>query len=353
MQLKTKILKLDENNIDAEKIKYAASILRKGGLVVFPTETVYGLGADALNQNAVLNIFEAKGRPSDNPLIVHIADKDEVYKLMMDIPDDAIKLMDKFWPGPLTLVGKKTSSVPHSVTAGLDTVAVRMPKNKIALSLIKEAKLPVAAPSANLSGRPSPTTAKHVIDDLNGRVDVIIEAGNSDIGVESTVLDITLWPPVILRPGGVSKEQLEEFLGKVDIDPSLMEKNLDMLIPKSPGMKYKHYSPKAELVVVEGELSNVVEKINALVEEYKRKGLSVGVLSTEQTKSLYNGAVVISLGDRLEPKTIASNLFKALRDFDDIGVQLILAEAVDDKGIGFAIMNRMKKAAGYKIVHIS
>lgn len=350
--MKTEILKLDENNIDAEKIKYAADVLKNGGLVVFPTETVYGLGANALNEKAVLKIFEAKGRPSDNPLIVHIADKDEVNNLIVDMPCDAIKLMDKFWPGPLTLVGKKTSAVPGSVTAGLDTVAVRMPKNKIALSLIKEAKLPVAAPSANLSGRPSPTTAKHVIDDLNGRVDVIIEAGNSDIGVESTVLDIILWPPVILRPGGVSREQLEEFLGNVEVDPSLTEKNSDGLIPKSPGMKYKHYSPKAELIVVEGELSDVVGKINAMAEEYKKKGMSVGVLSTEQTKNLYNGALVISLGDRLEPQTIASNLFKALRDFDDLGVQLILAEAVDDKGIGFAVMNRMRKAAGYKIVHI-
>ncbi|AUG59004.1 L-threonylcarbamoyladenylate synthase [Acetivibrio saccincola] len=350
--MKTEILKIDENNIDFEKIKYAAKVLKEGGLVVFPTETVYGLGADALNGKAVLKIFEAKGRPSDNPLIVHIACKEEIYNLMVDIPCDALKLMDKFWPGPLTLVGKKTSNVPDSVTAGLDTVAVRMPKNKIALSLIEEAKLPVAAPSANLSGRPSPTTAKHVIDDLNGRVDVIIEAGNSDIGVESTVLDITLWPPVILRPGGVSKEQLEEFLGKVDVDPSLTEKDLDGLIPKSPGMKYKHYSPKAELIVVEGEVSDVVGKINAIAGEYKEKGLSVGVLSTEQTKNLYNGAVVISLGDRLEPETIASNLFKALRDFDDLGVQIILAEAIDDKGIGFAVMNRMRKAAGYKIIHI-
>ena len=351
--MKTEILTIDENNIDTYKIKYAASVLKEGGLVAFPTETVYGLGANALNEKALLKIFEAKGRPSDNPLIVHIADKEEAYGLMKDIRDDSLKLMDKFWPGPLTLVGKKTSSVPDIVTAGLDTVAIRMPSNKIALSLIKESKLPVAAPSANVSGRPSPTTAKHVIDDLNGKIDVIIEAGDSNIGVESTVLDITLWPPTILRPGGVSKEQLQKFLGEVDVDPTLTEKNLDKLIPKSPGMKYKHYSPKAELIVVEGELSNVAGKINVLVEEYKKKGLSVGVLSTEQTRDLYNGAKVISLGDRTEPESIASNLFKALRDFDDLGVQLILAEAVDDKGIGFAIMNRMKKAAGYKVVHIS
>lgn len=351
--MKTDILKIDENNIDTDKIKYAASILKEGGLVAFPTETVYGLGANALNKKALLKIFKVKGRPSDNPLIVHIADKNEAYGFMKDIQGGALKLMEKLWPGPLTLVGKKTSSVPNIVTAGLDTVALRMPNNKIALSLITEANLPIAAPSANLSGRPSPTTAKHVIDDLNGRVDIIIEAGDSNIGVESTVLDISLWPPTILRPGGISKEQLQKILGEVDIDPTLMEENLDKFIPKSPGMKYKHYSPKADLIVVEGELSNVAGKINALLEEYKKKGLSVGVLSTEQTRNLYNGAKVISLGDRLEPETIASNLFKALRDFDDLGVQLILAEAVDDRGIGFAIMNRMKKAAGYKIVHIS
>ncbi|MDQ2087673.1 L-threonylcarbamoyladenylate synthase [Herbivorax sp. ANBcel31] len=351
--MKTEILKVDENNIDIDKIRYAASVLRDGGLVAFPTETVYGLGANALNEKALLKIFEAKGRPSDNPLIVHIGDKKEAYNLTEHIFDYALKLMDEFWPGPLTLVAKKTSSVPYSVTAGLDTVALRMPKDKIALSLIREAGLPVAAPSANLSGRPSPTTAKHVIDDLNGKVDVIIEGGSANIGLESTVLDITVFPPMILRPGGIFKEQLQNLLGEVNIDPSLIEKSTGHFIPKSPGMKYRHYAPEADLIVIEGELLNVAGKINALVEEYKKKGLSVGVLSTDQTQNLYSKVKVLSLGSRLEPETIAANLFKALRDFDEMGVQVILAEAIEDKGIGLAIMNRLKKAAGYKIVHIS
>ncbi|TYQ14680.1 UNVERIFIED_CONTAM: translation factor SUA5 [Acetivibrio alkalicellulosi] len=351
--MKTEILKINRDNIDIDKIKYAAKVLREGGLVAFPTETVYGLGANALNEKSLKKIFEAKGRPSDNPLIVHIADKKDVYQLTLDISEYAEKLMDMFWPGALTLVFKKDSKVPDIVTAGLSTVALRMPQHPIALELIREAKVPVAAPSANVSGRPSPTSSKHVIEDLNGKVDVIIEGGNANIGVESTVIDATLWPPVVLRPGGISIEQLKDAIGHINVDPALFKEDGDKFVPKSPGMKYKHYAPKAEVIVIEGEVLKVAGKINTLIEEYKCKGILPGVLSTKQTRSFYKCEHVVSVGDRLEPETIAANLFKALRDFDDMGVQVILAEAVESTGIGLAIMNRMKKAAGYKTIYVS
>ncbi|MFZ5986103.1 MAG: L-threonylcarbamoyladenylate synthase [Bacillota bacterium] len=351
--MKTEILKIDINDIDIQKIRYAADVLRQGGLVAFPTETVYGLGADALNEKAVKKIFEAKGRPSDNPLIVHIEDSRSINELVSDIPSNASILMDRFWPGPLTLVMKKSKKVPEIITAGLSTVAIRVPSHPIALALIREAGLPVAAPSANVSGKPSPTAAKHVIDDLSGKVDVIIEGGSANIGVESTVIDITLTPPVILRPGGISPEQLGNVLGGVAIDPAVVKADSTEFVPRSPGMKYTHYSPKAEVIVVEGEPLKVAKKIAGMIEDYKENGISVGVLSTEQTKDLYLEVPVISLGDRLTPETIAANLFKAFRDFDDIGIKIILAEAIDNTGIGLAVMNRMKKAAGYNIVKIT
>jgi len=351
--VKTEILKIQPDNIDNEKIKYAAKVLREGGIVAFPTETVYGLGADALNENAVKKIFEAKGRPSDNPLIVHITGREYVDGLAAAISPQAGILMDRFWPGPLTLVLPKSDKIPSVITAGLSTVGLRAPAHPIALALIREAGIPIAAPSANLSGKPSPTVSKHVIDDLNGRVDVIIDGGSADIGVESTVLDVTTDIPVILRPGGVSFEQLKEVLGNVAMDPSLMKKPSGDFVPKAPGMKYTHYSPKADVIVVEGEPLKVAEKINSLIMEYQSKDIPVGVLATKQTKELYKGVPLITLGDRLEPATIAANLFKAFRDFDDIGIRVILAEAIDNEGIGLAVMNRMKKAAGYNIIKVT
>ncbi|GAE87289.1 L-threonylcarbamoyladenylate synthase [Acetivibrio straminisolvens] len=348
--MKTEILKIQPDNIDSEKIKYAAEVLRGGGIVAFPTETVYGLGADALNENAVKKIFEAKGRPSDNPLIVHITGKESVDGLAAVVSPQAQVLMDRFWPGPLTLVVEKSGKIPSAITAGLSTVGLRAPSHPIALALIREAGIPIAAPSANLSGKPSPTASKHVIDDLYGRVDVIIDGGDADIGVESTVLDVTTDVPVILRPGGVSFEQLRDVLGNVSIDPSLMKKPSEDFVPRAPGMKYTHYSPKADVIVVEGEPQKVAEKINSLIMEYQSKNIPVGVLATEQTKELYKGIPYITLGDRLEPETIAANLFKAFRDFDDIGIKVILAEAINNEGIGLAVMNRMKKAAGYNII---
>lgn len=351
--MKTEILKIDIDNIDLAKIKYAAQVIEEGGLVAFPTETVYGLGANALNEAAVEKIFQAKGRPSDNPLIVHIADKKSVEKLVLRIPDKAVKLMDNFWPGPLTLVLDKQSIVPKIITAGLDTVAVRVPSHPIALSLIREANLPIAAPSANVSGKPSPTHSQHVINDLKGKVDVIIDGGFSNIGVESTVVDMVVEPPMLLRPGGITLEQLEAVIGRVQIDPAIELKKLDeKTVPKSPGMKYKHYAPKAKVVIVEGEIQNIASKINSLVNEYESKNIKVGILATDETKHLYPENLTVSLGSRVSPETIAANLFNAFRDYDKTDVQIIFAEAIDSSGIGLAIMNRMSKAAGYNIIKV-
>jgi L-threonylcarbamoyladenylate synthase len=356
--MKTEIIKLDLNDPDMDKLRYAAGILRNGGLVAFPTETVYGLGANALDEAAVKGIFNAKGRPSDNPLIVHISEKSSLHTIVRDVPNKAELLMDKFWPGPLTLVMPKSSEVPTVITAGLQTVAVRMPAHPIALALIRESGVPVAAPSANTSGKPSPTTAKHVIDDLYGRIDVIIDAGYSEVGLESTVLDITSTPAMILRPGGITQTQLEQVLGVVDVDPAIMSYLNKDIIPKAPGMKYLHYSPKADVTIVEGKLDKVVEKIRSLCRENFSKGIKVGILATSQTQDIYNNdkkecsnLEIISAGDRDNPETIAAQLFQALREFDDRDVQIILAEAVDNAGIGMAIMNRMNKAAGYKIIN--
>lgn len=347
--MKTEIIKLDSRKPDIQGIRHAADVLREGGLVAFPTETVYGLGANALNTQAVKKIFEAKGRPADNPLIVHIADTSSVKPLVSVIPPFVCGLMDKFWPGPLTLIMDKSELVPPIITANLDTVAIRMPVHPVAMAMIRESGLPIAAPSANTSGKPSPTCAKHVIDDLAGKVDVIIDAGNADIGLESTVLDTTVQPPAILRPGGITYEQLSAELGEVFIDPSLLIKDINV-IPKAPGMKYKHYSPKADVIIVEGEPAAIAGKINELVSEQKQKGLKAGVLATEQTRNCYSGVEIISAGSRDNPESIAASLFGALREFDERKVDIIFAEAIDTTGIGLAVMNRMKKAAGYHIV---
>ena len=348
--LKTEIIRLDKNNIDLDKVRYAAGVLRKGGLVAFPTETVYGLGANAMDTAAVAKIFEAKGRPSDNPLIVHIADIKSLSELAVGSFTGVSPLMERFWPGPLTLVMNKSQKVPSVITAGLDTVAIRVPSHPIALALIKEAGIPVAAPSANTSGKPSPTSAAHVIEDLTGKVDIIIDGGTADVGLESTVLDVTEKPAVILRPGGITPEQLREVLGEVNIDPALVKNQTEEFIPRAPGMKYTHYSPKAEVIIVEGSMSAVVQQINTLAQCQMSKGVRVGILTTEQTRSMYPQGEIICMGDRDNPETIAANLFSSLREFDSRGVELILAEAVDSSGIGLAVMNRMNKAAGYNII---
>lgn len=343
---------MDPNNIDTDKLSPAAAALENGGLVAFPTETVYGLGANALDEEAVSNIFKAKGRPSDNPLIVHISDKNDILKLASKLPACADALIDAFWPGPLTLIVPKSSIVPYIVTAGLETVAVRFPSHPVAAALIKMSGVPVAAPSANTSGRPSPTKAEHVIEDMYGKVDYIVDSGCVEVGLESTVLDITSEPPVILRPGKVTREQLEAVLGKVDIDPSLLSKSNIVVKPKAPGMKYRHYAPKAKVIVVEGDLDKVVEYINRVSEEQRESGVITGILATDETRDSYRYGKVISLGSRKQPADIAARLFDALREFDTTDTQVIYAEAIEKKGIGVAIMNRLNKAAGNNKVSV-
>lgn len=340
--IKTRIINAD----DEDGFNKAAAAIKNGKLVAFPTETVYGLGANAFDSRAVERIFEAKGRPNDNPLIVHISNIDYLNNLVIEIPSNAKKLIENFWPGPLTLVLKKSGMVPDIITAGLDTVAVRMPDNPVALKLIETSGVPVAAPSANLSGKPSPTSAMHVAKDLAGKIEYIIDGGICSVGVESTVLDVTGHIPIILRPGGITYEMIEEVLGKVDVDrPS---KNMEK--PRSPGMKYRHYSPEADIILVEGEKSKVVAEINKLVSSAQEKKLKVGVLSSEENCRLYKADVVLSAGSVNMPEKIASNLYDCLRKFDDLKVDIIYSETFDENGIGSAIMNRLKKASAEKII---
>lgn len=335
------------NGINDERFSSAAKALREGKLVAFPTETVYGLGANALDPQAVKRIFEVKGRPLDNPLIVHIAKVSQLSSLVKEIPAQAKTLMKAFWPGPLTLVLKKSESVPDEITAGLDTVAVRMPDNSIAIRLIEEAEVPVAAPSANLSGRPSPTAYHHVLEDLNGRIEYIINGGTCKIGVESTVLDITSGIPVILRPGGITLEMLEKVIGKIETDAVL--KPEDGNKPRSPGMKYRHYSPNAKLFLFEGKSEDVIRKINTLASENRAKGLKTGVLSSLENKDRYVADVVVNIGSLSCLEEVASKLYDALRKFDEEKVDIIYSESFSEAGMGRAIMNRLKKAASERI----
>lgn len=346
--MKTEILKINPINPEKSKIKIAARIIQRGGIVAFPTETVYGLGANALNQKAIKKIFKAKGRPIDNPLIVHIADKKEVYTLAKKVPKEAERLIEKFWPGPLTIILIKSKIVPKTTTAGLETVAIRMPANRIALSLIKETKMPIAAPSANLSGKPSPTRAEHVILDLYGKIDAIIDGSIAKIGVESTVLDLTTNPPTLLRPGGINLQELKEVLGMIEIHPLLKERKINKIVVKSPGMKYKHYAPKARIIVIEGEYEKVEKKIQQLIGKYKKEGKVVGVMTTNKNNN-YKANIIKFMG--IESNTIAKNLFKDFREFDKEKVDLIIAEGVSDEGLGFAIMNRLKRASS-KIIKV-
>jgi L-threonylcarbamoyladenylate synthase len=349
--MKTLLLKVNAEKPDAEKIQIAAEIIRKGGLVAFPTETVYGLGADALNPEAVLALFEAKKRPLDNPPIVHVADQKEVYRLVLEVPPKAKVLMDKFWPGPLTLIFKHSSIVPKETVAGLDTIAIRMPKHKIALELIRQSHCPIAAPSANLAGKPSPTTAQHVHEDLEGQIDAIIDGGATNIGVESTVVDLSVEPPMLLRPGGTPFEALKKALVDLKLHPFVeAEQELSLKQIRSPGMKHKHYAPKAEVILVEGKMPAVSAKIKALSESYKAEGKKVGVLATDETQTNYRADVVKSLGSRSNLATIAQNLFRLLREVDAENVDVIIAEGVSSEGLGLAVMNRLRKASAYHII---
>jgi len=332
-------------------IRVAANVIKSGGLVAFPTETVYGLGADALNPKAVARIFEAKNRPPDNPIIVHIAKKEDLYKLAKEIPDSAEKLMAKFWPGPLTLILKRSSLVPDITVVGLDTIAVRMPNNKVALALIQESGTPIAAPSANLAGRLSPTEAQHVINDLAGRIDIVLDAGPTKIGVESTVVDMTTPTPKILRPGGTPYEKMKRLLGKVELHPAAVARGQPRALKaRAPGMKHRHYAPKAEMTLVEGESDLVIRRAQELADLYMAERRKVGILATDESQSRYNADVVKSLGSRNNMRAIAKNLFKILREFDKEGVDIIVAEGIAPKGLGLAVMNRLRRAANFHII---
>ncbi len=344
--METLIHNLDINNLDIKAIDEGAAVIRKGGTVIFPTETVYGLGANALAETSVSRIFHAKGRPSDNPLIVHVSNYDMLlFCIGEPLSDKAQKLIANFWPGPLTIVFKKSEYIPKEVTAGLETVAIRMPDNKIALELIERSMVPIAAPSANISGKPSPTAPEHVISDMEGKVDMILLCSSTVVGVESTVIDISGKTPIILRPGGVTKEDLERVLGKVDIDAGVINEEFS---PKSPGMKYTHYAPDAQMVIVKGE--NAPEKILELIKNDIEQGLKVGVLTIDEHRDKYKGLTAISIGSNNEEA--AHNLFNALREFDKIGVDKIYAEALKEEYLGLAVMNRMKKAAGFNIIEL-
>jgi L-threonylcarbamoyladenylate synthase len=348
---KTLMLKVDALNPETEKVRVAADIIRKGGLVAFPTETVYGLGADALNPKAVLALFGAKKRPLDNPPIVHVENTSDVYRLAEQVPPKADILMRKFWPGPLTLIFKRSEIVPDVTVAGLDTIAIRMPQHAVALALIRESRCPIAAPSANLAGKPSPTSAKHVFDDLNGRIDAILDGGQTCIGVESTVLDLSVDPLLVLRPGGTPLETLKRVIDNVMLHPFVVaEKELHIEKMRSPGMKHKHYAPKAQVILVEGAVSPVMATVKSLIGTYWLRDKRVGVLATAETAWAYEAEVVKSLGSRRNVDAMASNLFRLLREFDEENVDVIIAESVPTEGLGLAVMNRLRKASGYNIV---
>ena len=350
--METIIRTLDINRICEEIIDEASVVLHRGGMVAFPTETVYGLGADALDEKASLKIYQAKGRPSDNPLIVHISNKEQLYRLVEEVPENAEKLMEEFWPGPLTMIFKKSSIVPRGTTGGLDTVAVRMPNHPVALRLIEKSGVVIAAPSANTSGRPSPTTAAHVKEDLSGKIDMILDGGQVGIGIESTIVDVTSMVPVILRPGYITKEMMEKVIEKVEIDKAILGPVSEDIKPKAPGMKYRHYAPKAQLTMFSGKIEKVVEHINTETQKNIAQGKRVGIIASEETKDKYKSGNILIIGARHDEDTIAHNLYAILRQFDDVGVDIIYGETFDEDGLGQAIMNRLLKAAGYHVEEV-
>ncbi|NLZ33511.1 L-threonylcarbamoyladenylate synthase [Clostridium isatidis] len=349
--METRVAIIKDLNKDIEKIQEAAKIIHNGGIVTFPTETVYGLGANALDEEAVKKIFVAKGRPQDNPLIVHVANKD-ITPLVKEVPEVARKLINKFWPGPLTIILKKKDLIPNITSANLDTIGIRMPNNDVALKLIELSKKPIAAPSANISGRPSPTDIERCIEDLNGRVDYILGGSKSEVGVESTIVDCTVNPPVVLRPGGITLEMLKEIDPEIEIDKAIIGKPKEDLKPKAPGMKYRHYAPKAKIKIIKGNKEKTIEKIQEIVENYIDIKKEVVILTTDELKNKFNKGKVISLGSEKNLEEIARNLFESLRTCDDLGADLILCQSFEEKGVGVAIMNRLNKAAGFDIIEV-
>lgn len=345
--MKTLIKEIDINKPDQDLISLFATMLADGKTVIFPTETVYGLGANALDEDAATKIYQAKGRPSDNPLLVHVADKEDVYDLVENIDDRAKLLMDKFWPGPLTIVFKKKAIIPDRTSGGLDTVAIRMSSDQVARDLIRQAGVPIAAPSANISGRPSPTKPEHIIRDMDGRVDGILVGGPCDYGVESTIIDLSEDLAMVLRPGSITLEMLGEVLGRVDLDPSLKNKD-DNIRAKAPGMKYKHYSPQAQVYIVKADdLEGFAERVDSLCEDNAKKGLKIGVMTMNYDQHSYQAKVFDLGGSDTE---VAKNLFDSLISLDREYIDIAYVPYFEERGIGVAIMNRLKKAAAYRII---
>lgn len=334
---------------EEQALQEAGEVLRRGGLVAFPTETVYGLGGDALNPESSRKIYAAKGRPSDNPLIVHIARMEDLAPIVGQVIEEAALLAQAFWPGPLTMVLPKSERVPYETTGGLQTVAVRMPSHPVARRLIVCGGGYVAAPSANLSGRPSPTSAKYVIEDMDGRIDMIIDGGEGDIGLESTIVDLTVSPPQILRPGYITQNMLSEVLGQISVDRTILEADSGQA-PRAPGMKYRHYAPKGELTIISGPAGQVTDYINVHAAEDREQGHKVGVIGTDEVLAQYRADVVRSLGSRQDEESIARHLYSILREFDDEQVTRIYSECFESTGLGQAIMNRLLKAAGHKLI---
>ena len=345
--MNTKLIKIeDTKQIKDEELAEAAQILRDGGLVAFPTETVYGLGANALDEAAAKKIYAAKGRPSDNPLIAHISCLEELKPLVAYIPETGRKLAEAYWPGPLTMVFPKSDIVPYGTTGGLDTVAVRMPSDPVANRLIRLAAVPVAAPSANTSGRPSPTTAQHVWQDMEGKIEMILDGGPVGIGVESTIVDVSGDVPTLLRPGAITMEMLRETVGRVEIDPAIQAPPSADLRPKAPGMKYRHYAPKAPVTVVRGDPAQTAAYIAQHI------GEKTGVMCFDEYRDCFPGCVVECFGSENDLGTQAREVFDRLRAFDDTDVRQIWAQCPSDEGLGLAVANRIKKAAGFSVVEV-
>ena len=347
--METKVITITEKS-DALALLPAAEILQKGGLVAFPTETVYGLGANGLDAEAAKAIYAAKGRPSDNPLILHVADFAEIEKLAHDISDTARKIIAAFCPGPITIILNRNRIVPDAVTGGLDTVGIRMPNHEIARELIRLAGVPLAAPSANTSGRPSPTTAQAVLADLQGKIGAVVDGGSCKFGLESTIVDCTSEVPTVLRPGAITLEMLAEIVGEVRLDPALAGADSK---PKAPGMKYTHYAPKAPMIMLEGAKEKMVVGLLTQIAKAKAEGKKIGaVVSSETAKELPTHVVTAVYGSREKMSEIATNLYEALRKFDQTEVDVIFAEGTAEVGLGLAIMNRMHKASGYRIINL-
>ncbi len=337
----TKVLLPEDENC----IGKAAAVIKSGGLLAIPTETVYGLGADALNADAVKRIFEVKGRQQDNPLIIHVASAQDIEKYCKEIPDTAYRLADRFWPGPLTIILKKRENIPDVVSAGLKTVAVRCPESEITREIIKAACVPIAAPSANISGKPSPTTAKHVLSDLGEKIEAVVDGGRCRVGLESTIIDLTVSPPRLLRPGGITPEEIKAVIGEIEIDPAVL-RAVDGGIPKAPGMKYRHYAPKAKLVIVRGETKKAAEYINSHTAE------RTAVLCFSGEEKYFISPVVIAYGHERNDKELGENLFASLRDLDRDDIDIIYARCPEGEGVSLAVKNRLQKAADYNVVDV-